>query len=449
MSTIIEAIAGWCAAHPEGTADARAAARDAIVDTIGCLYAGRTDASTTAVTAAFAGQAGSSEKSVRWVGAGRTAPAFAALANGTAAHALDFDDNFSPGMSHASAVIVPALLAVADLVHANGRQFLDAYLLALQAQDFVGSGVLLSHYTAGWHGTSTVGSIGTALGTAHLLGLDEAGMARAMSLGVSMASGVKGQFGSPVKPFHAGMAARNAVEAALLAAQGLSGRLDIIEADQGFFELFGGPSALGYDLDAIAGTTVNVIMTAGLAPKAHPCCGSTHRTVDSIIDLMRDEDIDPDAIVAVNCHIGPANYRNLPYTHPQDEMQARFSMQYCAALAFRRGILKLADFTPEAVQRNAGDPLMARIGMTHYSPAEEADSGNVPHRLDVRLADGRRFTRERYFARGVIEEPFPREQTRAKFLDCCAGLDGASALYDRLMDIENASDLSLLDPVFA
>src|SRR5690606_27485885 len=135
------------------------AARDAIADTIGCLYAGRSDAATTAVVAALDGHAGEARRSARWIGPGRTAPAFAALANGTAAHALDFDDNFTPGMNHASAVIVPTLLAVADWVGASGSRFVDAYLLALQAQDFVGSGVRPSHYTAGWHGTSTVGSI--------------------------------------------------------------------------------------------------------------------------------------------------------------------------------------------------------------------------------------------------------------------------------------------------
>jgi len=448
VTTVIEAIAHWCATQPRSGEAERAAARDAIADTIACLYAGRADETTTAVTAAFGGHAGEAQRSVRWVGPGRTAPSLAALANGTAAHALDFDDNFTPGMSHASAVIVPALLAVADWVGASGERFVDAYLLALQAQDFVGSGVRPSHYTAGWHGTSTVGSIGTAIGTAYLLGLDEAGMARALSLGTSMASGGKGQFGSPVKPFHAGMASRNAVEAALLAAEGLTGRLDILERDQGFLELFGGPTPPGYDIDAIANTATNVILAAGLAPKAHPCCGSTHKIVDAIIDLMNEEKIDPDTVASVNGHVGPANYRNLPYTNPQDEMEARFSMQYCAALAFRQGILKLSDFTPGVVRQKAGDPLMSRIGMTHYSAAEEAASGKQPHVLTVTLSDGRSFTRERDFARGMIEDPFTDAQKRAKFMDCCDGLANAAGLYGQLMALDAARDLAFLDPVF-
>jgi len=193
MSTVIEAIAAWCAAPPAISNDARRLAREAIADTIACLYAGRSDASTLAVAGAFGWQLAGEAPLVT---GGRQSPSVSALVNGTAAHALDYDDNFRPGMSHASAVIVPALLAVAERSGASGRAFVDAYLVALQAQAFVGSGVAGSHYTAGWHGTSTVGSIGTAAGVAKLLGMDADGIARALSLGASMASGTKGQFGT-------------------------------------------------------------------------------------------------------------------------------------------------------------------------------------------------------------------------------------------------------------
>ena len=141
---------------------------------------------------------------------------------------------------------MPALLAVALARGASGRSLVDAYLVGLEAQAAVGRGVNPSHYTLGWHATSTVGCIGTAAGVAWLNGLDATGIARAMSLAVSMAAGVKGQFGTPAKPLHAGLAARNAVEAAALAACGMTGRIDILEAPQGFRELFGEPDATGW-----------------------------------------------------------------------------------------------------------------------------------------------------------------------------------------------------------
>lgn len=445
MNSVIETIAAWCAAPPATTEAARRLAREAIADTLACLYAGRTDPSTLAVSRTFGSQA---EGGARLVTGGSQSPSVAALVNGTAAHALDYDDNFKSGMSHASAVILPALLAVAGWTGANGRAVIDAYLVALQAQAFVGSGVAGSHYTAGWHGTSTVGSIGTAAGTAKLLGLDAGGIARALSLGASMASGTKGQFGTPAKPYHAGMAARNAVEAAMLAAEGLHGRLDILEGPQGFLEMFGGQDPRGYDREGIASTCDHVIETVGLMPKRHPCCGSTHLVVDMALDLQDEVPVDSDAIVSATCHVGIANFRNLAYPEPTNEMEARFSMQYCLALALRRRKLSLTDFTPSSVATFAPDPLLARISMTHYSPEEERASAHLPHRLRLTLDNGRVYERERSFARGGLADPFSEGDRETKFLDCLAGLKDAEALYAGVEALDDQPDLGFLSPLF-
>ncbi|MFB9948439.1 MmgE/PrpD family protein [Rhizobium puerariae] len=446
MMSIIETIAAWCAAPPPASDTARRLAREAIADTLACLYAGRDNISTLAVSRAF-GTLVSGEAPL--VTGGRQSPSVAALVNGTAAHALDYDDNFRSGMSHASAVIVPALLAVADRAGASGRGLVDAYLVALQAQAFVGSGVAGSHYTAGWHGTSTVGSIGTAAGVAKLLGLDAGGTARALSLGASMASGTKGQFGTPVKPFHAGMAARNAVEAAMLAAEGLRGRFDILEGPQGFLEMFGGAKPKGYDIAAIAATREHVIETVGVMPKLHPCCGSTHLIVDAALDLLQEIPIDPEAIASVECHVGIANYRNLSYPRPADEMEARFSMQYCLAQALRKRALLLSDFTPASVEVFAKDPLLPKITMTHYSAAEEERAtAYLPHRLRIALNDGRVHERERTFARGGLADPFSDQDRATKFRDCLAGIGEVDAIQARLEGLDKQQDLRFLDGLF-
>jgi 2-methylcitrate dehydratase PrpD len=245
MTTLIETLADWAAARPTFSPLARQRARDAIADTLACMIVGQTDFASLAVRRAYAGMLHEGGASLV-VGGGAAPAAVAACINGTASHALDYDDNFGPGITHASAVLVPALLAVAQTRHASGGELVDAYLIGLEAQALVGRGVNPVHYRAGWHATSTVGCIGTAAGTAWLMGLDSAGIARAMSLAASMASGMKGQFGTPAKPLHAGLAARNAVEAAQFAAAGMTGRLDILECAQGFLELFGGPEAPGW-----------------------------------------------------------------------------------------------------------------------------------------------------------------------------------------------------------
>lgn len=450
-TTIAEAIAEWTfAPHAAGRfaagPEARQLAVAAILDTLGCLYAGRGDATVQRVASTIP-QGGSAAL----VTGGLADPSFAAMLNATSAHALDFDDNFTPGMSHASAVILPALLAVATQ-QTSGAALIDAYLVALQAQAFVGEGLGFGHYTAGWHGTSTVGSVATAAGVAWLIGADREGVARALSLGCSFASGIKGQFGTPAKPFHAGMAARNAVEAARLSAAGLAGHPRAFEGPQGLWEMFCGPGPSGFDAGQIRATERHVIETVGLAPKLHPCCGSTHYVIDALADLRRAQDIDSEEVASIAVHVGIANHRNLPYLYPEDEMQARFSMTYCLARALRQGQLLLADFTPEAVLAHRDDPLLGRISMTSYTPEEEAAGTkgvDLPHRLEITFRSGTVLGAERNFPTGTRREPFAPEAMRAKFLDCCGGAAWAGDLHDRLLGLDDWPDLSPIATLFA
>jgi len=144
----------------------------------------------------------------------RLAAPWAALANGTAAHALDFDDNFDPAKAHASAVLVPAILALAEQERASGRACLDAYIAGLQIMGRVGQGVNPAHRNRGWHATGTVGAIGAAAACARLLRLPEREAAFALSIATSLAGGFMAQFGTMTKPVHAGFAAQAGVMAA-------------------------------------------------------------------------------------------------------------------------------------------------------------------------------------------------------------------------------------------
>ncbi|MGK9236451.1 MmgE/PrpD family protein [Inquilinus limosus] len=451
MASVIEAITEWSRSGVAFSDLARLRARHAVADTIGCMLAGADDPSVRAVRAAFAGSVADGAR-CNLVGGGLGPEGLSALVNGTAAHALDYDDNFRPAASHASAVLVPALLGVALARGATGRELVDAYLVGLEAQAAVGRGVNPSHYAAGWHATSTVGCIGTAAGVAWLRGLDAAGIARAMSLAVSMAAGVKGQFGTPAKPLHAGLAARNAVEAAALAEGGMTGRLDILEAPQGFRELFGGPDATGWDEVSIG--SPHVIESDGLMPKRHPCCGSTHNAVDIVLDLRAWHGFAAAEVLAVETLVGIANQRNLAYPSPEDEMQARFSMPYCVALALLKDRLELSDFTPAAVGAPPVRALLSRITMTARSREEERTAGPrpLPHRVTIRLADGRILSAERAEAKGSIADPFDDADRRAKFADCCRGtLDPAEIerLHDRLDALDRQDGLTFLEQPLA
>ena len=439
MTSVITRIATSLTARSTFSSRALEMARNAVIDTIGCLLAGRSNESTVAVRRAF--QAELPDEPVQLVYGSSTSASVVALANATAAHALDFDDNFHPARAHASAVLVPALLSlVRPQSNISGIDFLEAYLTGLEAQAAIGYGVNPAHYNRGWHGTSTVGAMGAAAGVTRLLGGNSEEVAHAISIAASMASGLKGQFGTPTKPLHAGFAARNAVDAARLAMSGMRGSVDILEKRQGFLDLFGTADSRGWS-DWCA-DDASVIETRGLVVKQHPCCASTHRAIDAALDLKLQYALVADDIAAIETKVGISAFRNLAFDDPLDEMEARFSMQYCLATAFVKGRLSLEDFTPKALQQSAARQLMPRIKMTAYTEEEERGQERLPHVVFVTLRDGRVLQRTRLHARGALQDPLTEDQRQAKFNDCLvwAGVD-APDLYDRLMNMANRAPL--------
>jgi 2-methylcitrate dehydratase PrpD len=414
-------------------------AQNAVIDTLACMIAGAQDGSVQAVAKAFESElaAGGGQ----WlVAGGKTTASVAALINGTAAHALDFDDNFHPARAHASAVLVPALLAAAR-VDVGGRRLMEAYLTGLEAQAAIGFGVNPSHYNRGWHGTSTVGAIGAAAGVARLLGADIGQTAQAMSLSISMACGPKGQFGTVAKPLHAGIAARNAVEAARLALAGVTGRLDILERPQGFLDLCGGDEPSGWA--AWHPGESHVIETHGLVTKRHPCCASTHRAIDALLDLRHEHKLAAADIAHVDVKVGLSAARNLAYPDPENEMQARFSMQYCLATAMLRESLSLSDFTAAAVARADVRTLMPRITMHAYTAEEERGHERLPHIVTVTLCDGNTLRRQRLHAKGSIQDPLDAGLMRRKLAGCVewSGRAVTHDLYDQLSDFAQVTSV--------
>jgi 2-methylcitrate dehydratase PrpD len=350
-------------------------------------------------------------------------------------------------MGHASAVLVPALLATGEMMAVTGEALIDAYLVGLQAQAVIGTGVNPSHYAVGWHATSTVGCIGAAAGAAWLMGLDEAGIERSMTLATSMASGLKGQFGTAAKPLHAGLAARNAVEAAFLGAAGLTGNPNILEHDHGFRALYSRASNEAWQEATKNLDEPHVIEEVGLAPKRHPCCASTHNTLDMILDLQSAHGFEAADVAAVDALVGRVNQDNLPYTHPSDEMQARFSMNYCVAVALLRGHLRISDFTQEAVHREDVQALLPLTTLRSYSKEDEEQQSHLPHRIRISLRNGTVLEASREMEKGTLADPFDSNDRWSKYSDCCEGhLDTARAreFYDWLSRLEDQPNLRFI-----
>jgi 2-methylcitrate dehydratase PrpD len=260
--------------------DVRRVARDCLADWLACTLAGLAEPASEIVVAQALDEGGHPQAS--FIGrAARGSLLQAALVNGTASHALDYDDvNLSvPG--HLSVAILPAVLALAEHLDADVRSLLAAFVAGYEFACRVGCLVEPAHYANGFHATATIGGLGSAVACSHLLGLDLPQACEAVGLAATQAAGMKAMFGTMTKPLHAGLAAQGGLRAALLARRGLSSRADVLECHQGFAALHGRDFHVEPAQAAPAG---GFHILANLF-KFHAACYSTHSTIEAVARL--------------------------------------------------------------------------------------------------------------------------------------------------------------------
>ena len=380
-------------------------------------------------------------------------PPTAAFVNATAAHALDYDDNFHPQAGHATAVLAPAVLAVGEAHGLSALAVLDAYIVGLEVLARIGEGVNLVHYERGWHSTSTLGAMGAAAACARLLGLPASGVNAAISLGFSMAGGSKLQFGTMAKPVHAGLAAQHGVMAADLAARGITAAPEPLDGPWGFRDLFAGSASPGYGKSAARIGRPLAIEHYGLKAKIHPGCASTHCAIDAVLALRREHGLVPAQVERIDVTVNRMSYDNLMYPKPATELEARFSMQYCIALALLYGRLALQDFTPAAIRRAEVRRWLPKMHMRHTRPGSKlslVENGREPANVVISLKDGRRLERFVQYPKGVLQAPLTAAELGAKLADCAHGrlrpaeLAAVRALLDRFEELPDVRALMRL-----
>ena len=424
------ALAAWVARTPRiRSRAALALAKNAIKDIVACMIAGARDEATLRVAKA----------------ASAWGPPSAALVYGTAAHALDYDDNYHPMAGHATAVLAPAIFALAETRGASGIEVLDAYIVGLEALALVGNGVNLVHYERGWHSTSTLGPFGAAAACARLLGLDKKGVTAALSLAFSMASGSKLQFGTMAKPLHAGLAAQHGVMAAMLAARGVAGVAEPLEGAWGFRDLFAGAGSPGYRPRAIGRPLA--IERYGLKAKIHPCCASVHTAVDALLFLKQKHRFDAGDVESIDVLVNRVSYDNLRYSNPKTDTEARFSMQWAMALALLQDRLGLADFTPAALKRRELRAWLPRIRMRYTRPGKahpSMENGREPALTTVLLKNGKKLLRYAQRPKGTLQIPLSAKELDEKFEDCAPGRPALGHMLDRLERVRDIRTLTAL-----
>ncbi|MGE5098228.1 MAG: MmgE/PrpD family protein [Betaproteobacteria bacterium] len=418
-------------------------ARVGILDTVGVTLAGcgAVDAAARIVERAVGHAPG---PSLIFGTRRRVAPLDAALVNGTASHALDFDDCSNTMCGHPSVPVLPALFALADRDGATGREFVTAYVAGVETECAIARGAGLAQYTHGLHPTSTLGVFGAAAAASHLLRLDAARATTALAIAASFASGIKANFGTMTKPVHVGHCARNGLLAALLAREGLTANPEAFEHPQGYLELFNGEGR--FDRAAMIepwGAPFDLERPA-LAIKQYPCCASTHPAIDALLEIVRQHDIGAADVARIDAWIHERRLRHTNRPDPASALDAKFSVQYCLARAIVDRSVRVEHFESDAVKDERVRALLPRIHAAPYTTGQFPADNHFAGAVKLATGDGRVFEARVDQALGrSAERPLPEALLAEKFQGCAMRVmpaEDARRVREAIVHIEQLQD---------
>ncbi len=401
----------------------------AVVDVVGAAVAGSTERAS-ALAETLARDEGAAGPAVVIGHDWRASATWAAWVNGVTAHAIEFDDvGLHPGVGHPSVSVVPAALATAEHVGAEGRELLDAVIVGFEVAARLGASGGGSHgaaATRGFHGTSVFGGFGAAAASSRLLGLDAARTALAFGIVGSQAGGLRANFGTMTKPLHAGEVNRGGVLAALLAREGFTAHDAIVEARHGWAQAFA-PDA-PEDARVVQGLGEQLAIAEGLKIKDFPSCGAAHAPTRTVLAAFAEHAVDPEEVAEVELEMSETvAHDTLMYWWPADPTQARFSLAFNVAAAWADGRVGLDSFTHEKIA--ALESYRDRIRV-------RGRDGRPPVVVRLHTVDGRELTtHEPTAARSPWDDATGEDPVRVKFrAGVCPrwGRERADVLLERL-----------------
>jgi 2-methylcitrate dehydratase PrpD len=418
-------------------------AKTAVLDCLGVALAGSKESSAR-ICAEIARQEHAKEES-SVIGQGfKSSAMHAAFANGTAAHALDFDHSFTL-MGQPTAPIIPAIVSLGESLGASGRRCLEAYVTGFETiTKLVMS--LRQRSEDGWHPPSSFGSFGAGVACAKLQGLNQSQVEMTLGTAASMASGLVCNFGTMSKPLHVGLGARNGVMAAKLAQSGFTANKQAIEAGLGFYEVFyPGAEPDKRPLEELG--TAYELINSGIRIKPYPCGGLTHPAIDGVLEFKTKYGITAEMVESIDVGVARHTFERIVFRVPENGLQGKFSMPYLLARAIIDGRLFLDAFTDSAVRDTNVLRLAEKIQM-HLDPDLQPTAlGSRPCKVTIRLRDGRSFSRQIDYAKGSREAPMTDEELKQKFMGCAReALDDSS--IERIIEyVEHLESLEDIRPM--
>jgi 2-methylcitrate dehydratase PrpD len=419
-------------------APVRELARQCVLDYVGVGLAGADDELARILLDEMAEAGGRPQAGV--IGHAERLPILsAALVNGAITHALDYDDVNLAMPGHPSVAILPALLALAEEQKASGKAVIAAFVAGYETCCRIGMALRPGHYDRGFHATGTVGAFGAAAACAHLMGLDPETAGRALGIAGTQSAGLKSQFGTMCKPFHAGKAAQNGLLAARLAARGFSSRPDLLECAQGF----AATHAPEFHLEkALAEPKQGFRLFANLF-KYHAACYLTHAPIECARAVRDQIGAAPEAIARIRLTLDASTDTVCNIPAPTDGLEAKFSLRQTVAMALAG--IDTASLETYSVA-TATDPVLVRL-------RERVDLdfrpgwGQAAAEIEVELADG--HTARASFDAGVPNSDIADQGRRltAKFDALAAPVVGparARELRETIAELDRLDDIGVL-----
>ena len=417
--------------------DALEAAKGAIIDCLACALAGSAEPLAQVLSDFVKSNGGGPSATV--IGRGfQTSSPDAAMINGAMSHALDYDDITRAVKGHPTAVLLPGTLALAEEEGASGKDVLLAYMLGFEVACSVGDAMSVAYADElGWHPTGPLGALGAAAAASHILRLDAQQTAMAISLAASQAAGLRANFGTMTKPFHAGAACRTGVVSAKLIKSGFTAGDDAIEAQFGFMHAFSGGQ--GYDQNKVLQSLGEkcYLVESGIEIKKYPCCGSAHLALDAMFQLLGKEQIDAAQVNKVDVLVDFDPPRSLIHYRPESALEGKFSMQYCLAASLLDGGVGLNSFTDGQVRRKEAQEFIPRVNMRRIAGNEGKPSWiEAYNEVEVHLKDGRVLTERADRIDSGALRGTTMDEIHDKFRDCAtlAISDSSSSELLELLD---------------
>jgi 2-methylcitrate dehydratase PrpD len=399
-------------------ADVIALGKKTLLDGFGLALAGSASV-VSPVVRQYLGTLGVTATSATIIGtAMKVPPRFAAFANGISIHADDYDDTGSS--LHVAAPVLPSAFALAEERGRSGKELMLAFHIGVEAASKIGDAILPRHDREGFHTTGTIGSFGSAAACAKLRGLTVDQTAYALGVAASQASGIRRNFGSMTKAFHAGHAAENGSLAADLAAAGFTAAADVLETPLGFFQAAGG----GFDPDRIVNRLGRPWMFAspGDLIKRFPCGTIQQPVMDATLRLVAQQAIKAAEVERVEVAGNQSNVNTLFRHRPATGLEAKFSMEFAVAILLVDGRAGLGQFTDASVKRAEVQDMVARVTFSADPEFDRLgkDGGfqavlEEPMMLKIHMKDGRVLSTRTEPAKGSPRNPMTFEEVADKF----------------------------------